>query len=76
VITNAKRPEAACTVTWRLPRGTITGQWLNQPPPRKIVAVTGGTGIYRHASGQAIVVEHSTDRGTVTFHLRHSPNRL
>ncbi|MEA2169714.1 MAG: hypothetical protein QOF76_3014 [Solirubrobacteraceae bacterium] len=69
VIANIRTPAAPCTVTWRLPHGTITGQWINQPPPRKVVAITGGTGAYRNVAGQAIVVEHSTDRGTVTFHL-------
>jgi hypothetical protein len=76
VITNMDRPEASCTVTWRLPRGTITGQWLNQPPPRKVVAVTGGTGLYRRARGEAVVVERSTDRGFVTFHLAGRRNHL
>ena len=76
VVTNADRPEASCVVTWHLPHGSITGQWLNQPPPRKVVAVTGGTGIYRHARGEAVVVERSTDRGVVTFHLAGAPNHL
>lgn len=76
VITNANRPEAACTITFSLPHGIITGQWLNQPPPRKVVAITGGTGRYRSARGEVVVVEHSTDRGTATFRLVDAPNRL
>jgi hypothetical protein len=63
-------------VTFKLPRGTVAGQWLNQPPPRKVVAVTGGTGIYRAAHGEVIVFEHSSSRGTATFRLLDAPNRL
>ena len=37
------------TTTIRLHNGTITAQFLNAPPPRKQLAVTGGTGIYRNA---------------------------
>jgi hypothetical protein len=76
VVTNASRPEAACTVTFKLPRGTIAGQWLNRPPARKAIAVIGGTGIYRRARGQMIVFERSSARGTVTFRLLDAPNRL
>ena len=76
VVTNASRPEAACSLTFRLPRGTIAGQWLNQPPRRKVVAVTGGTGLYRGARGDVIVFEQSSSRGTATFRLLSAPNRL
>jgi hypothetical protein len=76
VFNNVSRPEASCVVTFALPRGTITGQWLNQPPPRKVVAVTGGTGLYRNARGEAVIVEAPDQTGTATFRLIGSPNRL
>jgi hypothetical protein len=76
VFTNVSLPEAACVITFKLPRGTITAQWLNQPPPRKVLAVTGGTGLYRNARGEAVIVEDVDQTGTATFHLIGSPNRL
>jgi hypothetical protein len=76
VFDNTSRPEAACVITFALPRGTITAQWLNQPPPRKVLAVTGGTGIYRNARGEAVIVEFNSQTGTATFSLIGSPNRL
>jgi hypothetical protein len=56
-------------MTFSLPGGIITGQWLNTPPVHKVVAVTGGTGIYRNVRGEARVVEFSTTKGAVTFDL-------
>src|SRR5437667_7894158 len=42
-------PESNCTVTYSLPHGDITVQFLNSPPATKLFAITGGTGIYRNA---------------------------
>jgi len=75
-LTNLARPEEACTITYSLPRGIITGQWLNTPPPHKVVAITGGTGIYRNVRGEAHVVEFSSERGAVTFLLIGAPASL
>jgi len=36
--------QANCTLTFSLPGGDITTQFLNIPPPAKTFAVTGGTG--------------------------------
>lgn len=75
-LTNLARPEEACTITWSLPRGIITGQWLNTPPPHKVVAITGGTGIYRNVRGEARLVEFSSEQGAVTFVLIGAPASL
>jgi hypothetical protein len=68
-LTDPAAPELHCTVTFWLPNGQITTQFLNTPPPRKRVAVTGGTGAYRHAGGEAILVENPDQTGVITFHL-------
>jgi hypothetical protein len=62
--------EALCAVTWALPEGTISAQFLNAPPPEKIFAVVGGTGQYQGARGYGVLVEEPNQTGTVTFHLR------
>lgn len=37
-------------------------QFLNSPPPRKIAAITGGTGRYRGARGDLVLTEHPDHR--------------
>jgi len=49
--------EYACTITFVLPRGSVTTQFVNAPPPTKLAAITGGTGAYRGARGQAVLHE-------------------
>jgi hypothetical protein len=49
--------------------GQIATQFLNTPPPRKVAAIVGGTGSYRHAQGEAVIVEGPNQTGTVTFRL-------
>jgi hypothetical protein len=44
-------------------------QFLNSPPPVKNLAVTGGTGAYRNARGEAVLVEGGNDTGTLTVKL-------
>jgi hypothetical protein len=68
-LTDPAKPEMHCTVTFWLPDGRITTQFLNTPPPRKRVAVTGGTGAYRRASGEAVLVESPDQTGVITFRL-------
>ena len=69
-ITNPAVPEASCQGVARLPEGQLTFQFLNSPPPRKIAAITGGTGRYRDARGQLVIVESPKDQtGTYTFSL-------
>ena len=69
IVTDPSGPEAECTATFAVPGGQITTQFLNSPPPVKRAAVTGGTGAYRNARGEAVLVERGDGTGTVTFHL-------
>lgn len=62
-------PEAACHITFFLLRGEIATQFLNAPPPRKVAAIVGGTGAYRGARGEAVIVEGLKQTGTITFRL-------
>jgi hypothetical protein len=59
-----------CTVTYRLPGGQLTTQGLVTNAPTKLLAITGGTGAYQGAQGQATLVELGPDTGTLTFELR------
>jgi len=59
-----------CTGTWVLPGGMITAQAYRSAGGQSSVAITGGTGIYRHARGQ--IVEGDVlpgDRVEFTFEL-------
>ena len=67
--TSLTPPEAACHITFFLPRGEIATQFLNAPPPRKVAAIAGGTGAYRAARGEAVMVEGPNQTGSVTFSL-------
>jgi allene oxide cyclase-like protein len=69
VVVDAAQPLANCTEVIRLKQGTITAAALNGPPPTKHFAVTGGTGLYRTAGGQATLVEFGSTRGKLTIHL-------
>ncbi len=67
--TSLAPPEAACHITFFLAGGEIAIQFLNAPPPRKLAAIVGGTGTYRGARGEAVIVEGPRQTGTVTFQL-------
>jgi hypothetical protein len=67
--TSLAPPEAACQITFFLKRGQIAIQFLNAPPPHKVAAIVGGTGAYRGAGGEAVIVERANQTGTVTFSL-------
>ncbi len=75
VVTDPATPEIACAVTFSLAGGTITTQFLTTPPPKKVFAITGGTGSYRQVRGQGELVENGdgttpgTGTGTLTFTL-------
>jgi len=68
-VTDADGGELFCAVTWYLPDGTISTQFLNTPPPEKTFAVIGGTGAYVGAQGTGTLIEHGDETGTVTFDL-------
>jgi hypothetical protein len=67
--TSLTPPEAACQITFFLSGGQIATQFLNAPPPRKVAAIVGGTGAYRGARGEAVIVEGPKQTGNVTFSL-------
>ena len=72
MFTNLKPPQLGCSLVFAIPGGTITGQYIGAPPPRKLVAITGGTGKYVGASGTIEVVESGHDvsvKNTLTFRL-------
>ncbi|TMC84877.1 MAG: hypothetical protein E6J22_20555 [Chloroflexi bacterium] len=69
VLFDVAKPEENCTLTYSLPGGDITTQFLNSPPPAKIFAVTGGTGTYRNVRGQGKLVESGHETATLTFDL-------
>jgi hypothetical protein len=69
VIVDGRQVLANCTEVIRLQQGTITAQFLNGPPPRKHLALTGGTGIYRNAGGEATLVGFGPTTGRLTLHL-------
>jgi len=71
VIVDGGQALANCTEGVGLRHGTITAQFLNAPPPRKHLAVTGGTGIYRAAGGEGTLMELGNGTGRLTLHLRH-----
>lgn len=68
-IIDAAGGEMFCAVTWSLPDGTISTQFLNTPPPEKVFAITGGTEAYQGAQGIGVLVEHGDQTGTVSFEL-------
>jgi hypothetical protein len=69
VLTDVAAQVEICMVTFALPDGEITTQFLNSPPPAKRFAVTGGTGSYRNMRGQGELVESPNQTATLTFNL-------
>jgi hypothetical protein len=56
---------ANCTAVVRLGQDdTLTYALVNAPPPRKVVAITGGSGAFRTAHGDGVLVEHGDGTGT------------
>jgi hypothetical protein len=68
VIVDVTHVLANCTMVIRLPGGTITGQFLDAPPPHKQIAITGGTGVYDAAGGDGTLAEFGTFHGKLTLH--------
>jgi hypothetical protein len=60
-----------CDAIYALPGGEITAEVLvaAQPPQTFSAAITGGTGAYRNARGQATIVALNETDDQVTFHL-------
>jgi len=57
-----------CTISVRLPGGELTVQGLGNGPDN-VFAITGGTGIYRNARGEAHAVDTSPLTSNVTISL-------
>lgn len=63
-------PLANCTGVITLDeQDTITLAFLNAPPPEKVFAITGGSGTYRTAHGDGLLVEFGDDTGTLTVNV-------
>jgi hypothetical protein len=63
-------PLANCTGVVTLDeQDTITFAFLNAPPPEKVFAITGGSGTYRTAHGDGLLVEFGDDTGTLTLNV-------
>jgi hypothetical protein len=61
--------QLSCTVTFEVPGGTIASQGLATNAAVKHLAITGGTGRYVGAQGEATLTEFGDDTGSVVFHL-------
>jgi hypothetical protein len=67
-------PTFECLSTVRLRDGQITGQGLNEfqgegDPGPFFIVITGGTGAYRGASGEAVVRNVSATKAVYTLHF-------
>ena len=60
---------ANCTGVVRLGEGTITYSFVNAPPPRKVLALTGGSGQFRTARGDGTLVENGDGTGTLILRI-------
>lgn len=69
-IVDAAEAVTHCTGTVRLRGGQITFQGLASPDPTKQLAITGGTGRYQGAGGEATLVEFGDGTGSLTLRLR------
>jgi Allene oxide cyclase barrel like domain len=69
VIVDETEALANCTMVIRLPQGRITAAFDNAPPPNKILAITGGTGRYRTAHGEATLVENPDQTAVLTLRI-------
>ena len=61
--------DIACQVTFELPGGTVATQGLATNAPEKHLVITGGTGRYLGATGEAVLTEFENNTGTVVFHF-------
>jgi hypothetical protein len=68
-VTTVKGPELQCVVTFSLSGGDITIQGLAKEGEVFVFAVTGGTGQYQGASGEARVAVKSDTVARITIDL-------
>jgi hypothetical protein len=62
-------PALQCVVTARLGRDQLTVQGLAFDQPTSVFAITGGTGRWRNAGGQAVVHEISQTEARITLFI-------
>jgi hypothetical protein len=60
---------ANCTAVVRLGEDTISFSFVNAPPPLKRLAITGGSGRYRTAHGDGVLLENGDAENTGTLTL-------
>lgn len=60
---------ALCNVTFTLPDGTVSIQFVNAPPPKKDFAVIGGTGSYAGSTGTGVMIENGDNTGNLSLTL-------
>ncbi len=61
---------ALCTITFVLPDGVISTQFVNSPPPEKFFSIMGGTGAFAGAAGTGRLWEHGDGTGVLSFELK------
>jgi hypothetical protein len=70
VVVDAAGPLASCTAVLTLDDGgTIAYALENAPPPRKVLAVTGGSGRFKGVDGDGVLVENGDGTGELTLYL-------
>ncbi|HZY69276.1 MAG TPA: dirigent protein [Devosia sp.] len=60
---------AICNVSFVLPGGSLSVQFVNSPPPEKTFAILGGTGDFAGATGSGTLIENGDETGSVEFVL-------
>lgn len=76
VVVDGEAALANCTGVIRLPRGLISFQFLNEPPPEKTFVITGGTGRFLDVGGTGHLHEDATGpTGTLTLRLVRGSDR-
>jgi hypothetical protein len=56
-----------CAITFVLPEGTLSTQFVNTPPPEKHFALFGGTDAYAARVGSGVLLEHGDGTGRLTI---------
>jgi allene oxide cyclase-like protein len=76
IVATAPDVLASCSIVIRLPDGQLTGQFTNSPGPApKTIAITGGTGDYRHTGGEGTLVEFGNGKGHLALHVEPAGDR-